>query len=273
MKNNLKCKININNFRNILRKATLNFTFDSVQIIFDSSGNMISKLTSNINNPITVINTVNNVLTDKEVIIPNGSFNMDGHDRIEFNFKDPFQTVMPYLNLIEDEYANIIIYDEKISLISNNQKSEIFYCSPRVVNIFGRESARDDITYFIQFPFTDKFFEDFNKIKKIGPRFGKIYFGVKKNKLFMETTDKQNVYSNSLKFHLGVNSDEDDLTICFDYRNIENMLTIIDDDYGNYELSLSFLRDKDMGLMYIHNNDESEKYYFMSVSENTPQSN
>jgi hypothetical protein len=184
------------------------------------------------------------------------------------NFSEPSISVMPYLALIEgDEEADIRIFDEKIAITSGNQKSNIFFCSPNVVTVFSATAPRESVKYFVSFDLNSSFISDFNKIKKIGMRFGKIYFTVI-NKIFsMETTDKQNPYSNTLKFDLLQDIKEDDLNLCFDYRNFVNLMSVIEDDFDNFRTNFAFVRQQELGMVFVEKKDGTEKYYLMSRKE------
>jgi hypothetical protein len=110
----------------------------------------------------------------------------------------------------------------------------------------------------------DDFMESFNKIKKIGSKFGKIYFGVSDNQLYIETSDKQNRFSNGLKIEL---SDvvHDDLSMCFDFKNMTNVISILD---GVFTCKFAYVAEQELGMLFIGNEDGSEKYYLMSRRDN-----
>lgn len=243
--------LNVNGFKEVIRKATLNFIINTVQLKITTK-KVKSKMISDDSLVITMLNVDNNIIPD-----------IKKTDELEFNFIEPNQSVIPFLNLIEEDDIEISISNDKIILKSDNQKSKLFFCSPRIVRIFQRENIRDGIDFFTSFNITNEFINVFNKIKKIGSRFGKIYLNVENNNLIIETTDKLNTYSNSLKFTIANNIDINDLSLCFNYKNFVSMMSLINDNYEDFKINLSYIKDQNLGLLLINNND-SEKYYQIS---------
>lgn len=247
-------QINVKELKNVLRKATLNFSLDSVQLNI-SSEKISSRMTTQANNAIIILNMDNNVIP---------SLRAD----VTLNFQDPNKTLTPYLALInDDDTTDILIEPEKIILVTGNQKANVFFCSPMVVSTFERDRVRAGTAYFTEFDLTDDFMRQFAMIKKIGPGFGKIYFSVDDNKLIMETTDKTNMYAGGLKFELH-DVNEPSLSMCFDYRNFINVMSSIGEDYEAFKMALTFVRDAGLGMAYLSKDDGSEKYYLMSTNDN-----
>jgi len=241
--------LNVENFKDILRKATVNYLIESVQLKV-TEDTVKSKMISQSNDCISILDIENEFIT-----------NMNKINEYEFNFLEPAQTIIPYLNLIDTERETTIkIMDEKITLITGNQKSNIFFCSPRVVNVFTADSLRDDIEYFTNILIDDNFIGIFNKIKKIAPRFGKIYFDVTDKIFSIETTDKQNSFSNGVKFDLG-SVDNDNISLCFNYKNIAGIMSIID---NTFSAGFAYSVEQEMGMIYFTKEENTEKYYLMS---------
>lgn len=236
--------VNITNLKDVLKKATLNFSIGSVQLMFED-GKIKSSLISEDRNAIVKINVDNDVF---------------GVDDIEFNFSDPSQNLIPYLNLIEGEEADIEIRTEKIILRDGRQKTDVHFCSPTIVSIFGSDATREGTSYFTAMDIDEQFIEMFKKIKKVGSRFGKIYFTVDNNKLFIETTDKTNRFSNSLKFEL-MDVEYNDMTVCFDYMNFSHLMSIVGNS-EDFKLSIAYVEEQEMGM--LHASTEDEDYYLMS---------
>lgn len=247
--------INISEFKNVLKKATINFSLDSVQLNF-TRDKVKSKMVTNGNDAISILDLPNTVIPD-----------ITEFDEHQFNFSDPNSSLIPYIGLIDDnEQANVEILREKIVLSSGNLKSNLFFCDPNSVGILARDNIKD-ANSICDFKLTDDFIEQFNMIKKIGMRFGKIYFCNKDKKLAMETTDKTNRFSNGLKFDL-FDIESVDFDICFDYKNFVNVMSAIDDDYENFELHIIISpTNPDMGFIFLNKIDNSERYYLMSKSD------
>lgn len=244
--------INIVEFKKILKKATLNLSLDSVQLNF-TRDKIKSKMITNANDAIVILDLPNTVIPD-----------VKEHNEHTFNFHDPNQSIIPYIGLIEDDQqTNINVLQEKIVLTTGNLKSSIFFCSPAVVAVFNRDNVRSGNDYLAEFVLNDDFIKQFNMIKKIGMRFGKVYFSILNKKLVMETTDKTNRFSNGLSFNL-FDIESDDLTLCFDYKNFVNVMASIDNDYENFMFHIIYQADTEMGLIYFNKVDDSERYFLMS---------
>lgn len=246
--------INIENFRNVLKKSTLNFSLDSVQLNI-SKHRVKSKMTTNSNDVITILDIDNNIMSLPEKMV----------DEYQFNFQEPNQNIIPYLSLIEDgQTTEIDIRPEKIVLKTGNQKSNLFFCSPQVVSVFTRDGVRSDVKYFTSMGISDELYKQFMMIKKIGMRFGKIYFSITKSMLSMEATDKTNRFSNGLKFDMYEVEGMPDMTLCFDYKNFVNVLSAIGDEYNDFIVNLSYVKEANLGMIFMGKGDETEKYYIMS---------
>ena len=242
--------INVVNFKDVLKKATLNFSIPSVQLKFEG-GKISSSMISENRDAIVNIDVDNDV--------------MDGDD-VEFNFASPSQNLVPFLGLLDEDDADITIRNEKIILKHGSQKCNVHFCSPTIVNTFGGKAGREDIEYFVTMNINETFVENFNKIKKVGSRFGKVYLTVKDKQLFIETTDKTNRFSNSLKFKLMDIDMDKDFTMCFDYSNFSNLMNIV----GNrevFKLNIAYIEAQEAGMLYVETDDKSENYYLMSREE------
>jgi len=248
-------KINTNNFKEVIRKATFNNSIDNVQLVLTRE-KISSKMISSSRDVVATLNIDNNVL--------NG---LKKDEVISLNFTEPSQSLIPFLNLIDEEESDIKIYDEKITIISDTQRSNIHFCSPNIVSVFPQGAPKDDVSYFLEMKLFDDFISKMIKIKKISARFKNIYFNVEDSVFSVETTDKTNRFSNGLKFDLLDMSGVNDLTICFDQINITNILTIMGNDYDQFRFDFSYIEDVKLGMIYIHNSNDTERYYILSKME------
>lgn len=241
--------LNVENFKNVLKKATLNHLIESIQLKID--GNTVkSRMISQSNDCITILNLPNDIITD-----------VASHDEFEFNFLEPNRTVIPYLNLIEEGQTTVVkVSEEKISLVTGSQKSNLFFCSPKVVNIFAKGEPKSDISYFTKLNIDEQFISNFNKIMKIAPMFKKVYFNVENGVLSIETTDKTNNFSNGVKLDLD-RVEHTDLMLCIDFRNISSVMSVLE---GDFVAHFAYVKEQDMGLIFFEKNDSSERYYLMS---------
>lgn len=247
--------LNINEFKKVLKKSTINYSLETLQLNI-SKDKITTKMTNSINNPIVILD------------IPNSCFpDLKNRKPISLNFSEPNLSVSPYLNLISEDTAEVEIKDEKMVLISNDgqQKSDIFFCSPEIIKLFPRDMARSDIEYFVEFNVDDQFLQKYSNLKKIGPRFGKVYFVVEDGKIYMETTDKTNRYSNSFRFEISAEPSSSDLSLCFEYKSISNLLLIVD-NHEDYMVKLTYSEERELGMLYLSKNIE-ENYFLMSKDD------
>jgi len=249
-------KLNVGEFKSLLKKATLNFSFESVQLNFTKKS-VKSGMISNTQTSVAIINqNVNNVLPEMK----------DGQD-FSFNFQDPNTKLLPFLALVDDDQpAEIDVSSEKIVVVCGKMRMDMHFCGTEIVRVFNRESPRANIQYYYNRQLDDDFMMDFSKIKKIGPIFGKVYFSVKKNTIYMEASEKTNLYSNRLSFELDKVKVEDH-SLYFEYKDIINAFSVIGDDYAQFKLNISYIKEQDMGLIYLEKSDSSEKYFVMSRLE------
>lgn len=247
--------LNVVNFKDVLQKATLNFSIDSVQLKFKDE-KVESGMISASSDAIVILNMNNDILPEVT-------------DEVTFNFAEPQQQLVPFLNLIDDEEVQCEIKEEKLVLVADNQKADIHFCSPQIVKVFSASDPKEGTEYFLTMDVDDDFIEAFLKIKKIGARFGKVYFNVEDNNFIMETTDKSNRFSNGLRFTLvekmaKKKKDEiDDLVLCFDYKNIVNLMSVLDEGQ-EYQVSFAYLPEQELGMLFLGSKDASEKYFIMS---------
>ena len=246
-------QLNIKNLVKFIKKSTLNNTIDSVQVIF-TQDRVKSKMVTGARNAVTILDLENDILLD-----------IADTDVVTFNFSEPNTNLIPYLNLIESEMIDVKLSDNKIVLIDGKEKSTVHFCSSIVVSTFDADGPKQNLEYFYSMQLDDDFVATFNKIKKIGTRFGKVYFTVENNKLYIETGDKTNSAENSLRLDLS-DVESDDLTLLLDYKNIVSLFAIID-DINDYVLEFSYIPEQKLGMIYLHKNDLSERYYLMSVIE------
>jgi len=81
--------------------------------------------------------------------------------------------------------------------------------------------------------------------------------------LSIESTDKRSSVSNTLKFDL-VEADFNDMTICFDFSNFSKLMSIVSNDYENFMFKISYLEDRELGMVFMRKTDDSENYFLMS---------
>lgn len=248
--------VNVKKFNNLLRKATLNHLISSFNCEITPE-----RVTSRMIKP------------SKDAIVcldfPNDIFK-ENTETLSFNFIEPNSSIIPYLNLIDSEDVEFIVRNEKIIVKDGKQKSNLFFCEPEIPSKFGASEPKGKFEPFITIDVDDEFMDSFNKIKKIGNKFGKVYFSNKDKVFKMETTDKKNKFSNGLSFDITETDIKDNISICFDFPNFINMFSVLDIDVS-YSLSFIYIKEKEMGLMSCTRKNEEtdtiERYYLMSKLE------
>ena len=245
--------IDTSEFVKVLKKATLNFSIGTVQLLFDN-GKIRSRMVSEASDVVVLLDMNNDVFDQ-------------ANDSIEFNFIEPNVNIIPFINLIDGEEADINIGNEKITLINGSQRSNMFFCSPQIVNVFGSDDVKKDTEYFLTIDVDDNFINAYAKIKKIGSQFNNVYFNVEGGKFVIEASDRTNRYSNSLRVDLVDGVDESDLSMRYNLRTFIDLMTVINGDATNFKINFTYIKEQDRGMLYAEKNDSSEKYILMSSRE------
>jgi len=245
-------KINIDNFKEVLKKATINNIIKTVQLKF-RDGKITSSMISDDNAAISILNVDNDVLTTD--------------DEVDFNFSEPETEVKPYLKVFDNNEVEIKLYKNKILLRDTNQQTNINYCNPIIVTLFGKQDVKEDANWFFETKIDEDFIRAFNKIKKIGPKFGRVYFEIDNEKFIIETTDKTNEFSNGLKFSLANAKKVENICLCFTYNDISSIMSVINNDSENFKIKFTYNEAQELGLLYIYSLDGSEKYCLFSIRE------
>lgn len=246
-------KLKIQEMKEFLQKATFNYSIDQIKMRITKN-----KISSSVigNNIITSINKSNSILT-----------NLSDKDEVEFNIMDPMTSIRPILDLISDEEVDVIVNDEKISLKKGKFRSNIHFCDPHVIQEMNKKPKDLDINHSMIIE--QDILDSINKIIKtcVKLRFKKIYFGVEKGILFIETSDRTNKFSNKLKYNLEKTNSKD-FIICFSNTSISNLVKVMSKDAEDFVFKFSYLEEYGLGRIIAENKDKSEVYYLMSEKEN-----
>lgn len=244
-------KLIVDEFKEVLTKSTFNFSIETTNLNI-TRDRIKSSMINRYNTGITIIDIENKAITEMEEM------------EFVFNFLEPDQHVMPFLSLINDKEVTLKVFQDKIALLVGRQKQTLHFCTPQTKRIFHSEASLRSSEYFANLDLRDgKVFEIWDKVKKIGTRFGKIYFNVKKGNFMIESTDKTNKFSNSVKFILS-KIEMEDLSLCFDFNDISNLMKIIGMDFA---LNFSYSSDHGLGLLHANKEDDSEHFFLMSKKE------
>ena len=249
-------KINLLEFQNLLRKATLNFSMDNVGINIKSDTYRVGMRNSN---AIVILNGSNNIISG---IAPTDTWGL--------NFSEPQKNVKSYFDLIipdENNEATIEMKNEKLIVKSNTQKINLFFCSDHLISRFDREGPKVDGDTVFEFVITQDFVDTFNLVKKVAGGFGKIYFTIEDGIVNIETTDKTNTFANGMKMVIG-STEYNDVSVCFDFKSINNVMTLLNGDATEFTIRLGYIPSSMGGAASFIKSDGSEKYYLLSMREN-----
>lgn len=237
--------LKIPEFKDLIKKATFNLSIGSVY--FNITRDKIkSEMSSQAFDVISIIDVENDIIVDDS----NNNFEYDVY------FNDPNTSLLSYLNLIDSEEVNLDVRESYMSIINGREKYKLNFCHPNVVTRF--QSKQKDFSEFIIFRFNmnNEFKQVFNKVKKIGSKFGKIYFIIENEILSIVATDNQNAFSNMMKVELA-EVKRQDINMCFDYKNISNFFGLLSDDFV---VSLVYM--DNLGMLEA--NSGGNKYFVMS---------
>jgi hypothetical protein len=249
-------KLNAPMFQDLLRKGTLNYSIDNIGMRFDSKTFRIGMRGES---SILIIKGANDVITG-----------IKDTDEWVLNFNEPTKNVKAYIDLAEpdtNDQVDITMKNEKVIISSGNQKSQLFFCSEHLISVFEKAGPKVLGEPVCEFTLNDDFIDTFNVVKKVASSFGKIYFTVTDGELFMEATDMTNSFANGLKIKVGI-SEYDDTIICFDFKMMNNIMTILNGDAVDFTFRIGHIKKSNSGLISFVKNDDTEKYYLLSTREN-----
>ncbi len=251
-------KVNIPLMLDLLRRSTCNYSIDNVGIKFNTDSYKVGMRGSNC---IIMINNDNDIIT-----------NIKDNDTWELNFSEPSKNVKTYFDLIipdDDQEADITLKEEKIILKSGRQKSNLFFCSDHLISRFDGTGPKVEGDTLYETELDDNFIDTFALIKKVASTFGKVYFSVEGEEFNMEATDKTNSFANGMKMNIGNTDYGNDIDLCFDFKVFNNIMQLINGDFDEFTFRVGFVEKNNGGMVSFIKNDGSEKYYLLSVRENT----
>lgn len=239
--------INIPNFKNVITKATMNFSIETLQLRF-SDRIEADSLNGN-GTSIAILDVENNVL--------------DTNEELVFNFGDPSNNLIPFIALFDNDVVDLSLTDLFMKFKDGSQITKVGFCSDAAVKRLGTDGVKD-INWFFDMKIDQDIIDKFDKIKKIGSRFGKVYFVVSDNRLFIETADKTNKYSNGVKFKLA-DIEMPDLSLAYVYNDACNFFHCVELDIDKeFILNVSYDEEQGLGCVYAFSVQNNEKYALIS---------
>lgn len=244
-------KINLKNFKKAIVKGTMNFSIETLQLRF---GEFIETDSNSANGTCISILKINNDV-------------LDIRDEISFNFSDPSQNVVPYFDLFDEDEVDASVTDVFLKLLNGRQSAKIAYASDAAIKRLGTNDVKQDVEWFFEHDIDENFMAIFDKIKKIGSRFGKVYISVNDGRVLLETADKTNRYSNGLRFKLA-DIEKENIDLCFSYKDICNLFHCVEMDLEKgFKFKTTYNSEQNLGILYAYSNDASEKYALISQTD------
>ena len=241
--------INLPKFKEVLKKATCSYVIDSV-LLNVTPKKITTSMKSNTKDVFVILDMDNEVFSEAK-------------EEFMLSFAEPKTNVEPFLNSLDVDEATIKL---KENMIIVDGKVKLTFEDPSVVSTFEGKGVQDSVDFFTEFDITDEIMDDLEKIKKIGSRFGKVYFVVEEGKLYVEATDRTNSFSNSLKFFIS-DVKMDDVVICFNYKNYVSLMNVLNGHYAEYKIKLCWFEQQELGGLYCEKVDEQEKYFLTSMKD------
>lgn len=249
-------RINIEKFKEFLKKSTINFSIDSVAMDVTSES-IVSKMRSIDGNVQCYVNKPNDVIR------------YDGDETYSFAFYEPRKEVIPYLNVFDEEEINLRIRENGLTLSLSRQRGNIGFIDKDVISqmISDRALPRVSFEYFFDKTIDEELILIIKKILTIGQRFGKVYIFTESGKIYIETSDRSVRNSNGITFEIG-ETEKNGVNMMFDYSHFRNLMKTIERDEESYSLKITWLDDDEFGLIYLQKNDESEHYFLRPSIDN-----
>ena len=251
-------KINVVLFLDLLKRASCNYSIENVKMVFTSTSYRVGLRGQN---SLIILSGDNDIISD---IAP--------EDEWELNFSMVQKNIKPYFDLIIADDAGqveIIMKEDKVIMKSlTNQTVDLHMCVSRTIDTYDRDTPKDNGEVVYETPISEQFIDTYQIIKKIASGFGKVYFSVKDGELFIEATDKTNSVTNGIIMKIG-DTDYQDLSIPFEFKTFNNILTLVNGDYEQFSFRIGFIPKVNGAIVsFIKDIDGiTEKYYQLSIRE------
>lgn len=241
--------LNIKNFRKVVTKGTMNFGIETLQLRFNE-GRITCNMLSRNGTSIAILDVENNVVDIDEELV--------------WNFSEPATDVIPFINLIDSDSVDLILERLFMKLKDGDRTTKIAFCSENAVRRLGTDDVQNT-EWFFEMSIDINFINNFEKIKRIGARFGKVYLVIKDQSLYIETSDKTNMYSNGYKVKLANDIDMPDLSLAYVYTDVVNLFHCIEMDLEkNFTMKIEYKEDQGLGCIYALSDQGEEKYSLIS---------
>jgi hypothetical protein len=248
-------QLNVNNFKNLIKRGSVNHVIDNVKLIFTPQLAVSSMRGTDL---ISCVKVDNNILTG-----------LKKADVIDFCFVNPLSNVLPYLEILRGDNVNVKIEDGYLELAEPPHTVKISLFHQNVVTPFDSD-RQPKIEFFVQFNPDERFANFIDKTKRVCASHGRIYLGTKGGFLYIRAGGAANELTSEIKLNLVEtdfeikSSDGKEIELNFNYKSFINMIGLINQDFS---VSVAFDDDQDLGLIKAAKGDNgtsSEYYYLMS---------
>ena len=251
-------KVNNKLFLDLLKKGTFNYSIDTIKMIFDKEGYSIGM---RFNDGLVLLRGQNDIISG-----------INDTDEIEMCFSDVLRSVKTYFSLItpdDNGEVDIIVSDEKITLVSDKERADIYFCVPNIVDSYSKSDPGIKGTVVYESGVNDEFMDIYSSIKKVGASFGKIYLTIEDGMFYIECTDKMNPASNGIKALIGNSKYDSNISVCFSFKSFNNMIELIKQNYLDFVFSIDYIENnKACKISMICDVDHIEKYFILNMIEN-----
>jgi hypothetical protein len=239
-------QLNVNNFKMLMKKGTINYVIDNVKMTFTQQSAVSSMRGTNL---LSCVKLENNILTG-----------LKKADEIDFCFVSPLSNVLPYLEILRENVVDVNIENGYIELKESPHVVKISLLHPNIATHFDA-TRQPNIESFVSFNPTEQFANFIDKSKRVCAAHGRIFLGVKNGVLYIRAGGALNELTSEIKLNL-VESDFQDIELNYNYKSFINLIGLIGPEFT---VSISYAVDQELGLMKAESPDKSEVYYQMST--------
>jgi hypothetical protein len=241
-------QLNVNNFKNLIRKGTVNHAIENVKLTFTRQKAISAMRGVNL---ISCVQLSNNVLSG-----------LTKNDEIDFCFVNPVPNVLQYMDILTGENVDLTMADRYLELKEHPHTVRISLFNPNMVTPFDINRS-PNIDFFVDFKLDENFSNFIDKTKRVCSANSFIFLGVAGGFFYVRAGDQRTgdtEPTSEIRLNL-VESEFKDVELNFDYRSFISVASLINQDFT---LSCSYNDDNELGLIRAETPDKSEVYYLMS---------
>jgi hypothetical protein len=269
-------EINIDIFKEVIKKSTLNLSIAATRIKF-KDGRLYSGMHSDARDISVVLDWADQKLVD-----------LTANDELEFNLSDlqkplaTFDGIKKYTsqhimntNIFDGPDNPRIILKPTFSLEGQtaNQKIRVAMVAEAVTEPWILQSRQKaDIPYYVVI---DDLTPDHMKVlyqtKDRASGYGKVYIKVVDGKLYTDATDENNMYehANLIPLTLQDINIENDVVSCYEFAHFSNLLDIITEEMAKengkkFSMGFSYDENTETGVLHVFDPEKTEQYFLFT---------